>query len=89
MQLQRRLAVSAAVLAFEVRDGFVCTSRLRMAESRSDRAVLAPCMAIPPEMFTFVLVGAGEEFREDLFEVDSESEINGPEAEGGALDVVA
>ena len=39
--------------------GFVDSSRARMAESRSERVVEAPCMAVPPEMATFVAVDLG------------------------------
>ena len=37
--------------------GLVDSSRARMAESRSVRVVEAPCMAVPPEMETFVDFG--------------------------------
>ena len=80
--------------ALEAKEGLVCTSRLRMAESRSDNAVEAPCMAVPPDMLIFVF-GAGEEFREDCevpFEAcflgESESDTRGPEADGGCFAVI-
>jgi len=48
------------------REGFVWVSRARMAESRSERAVEAPCMGVPPERAIFVLEEAlvGDEVRE-------------------------
>lgn len=66
----------------------VCTSRERIAESRAERAVEAPCIGVPPVMVTLVLdFGAGEEVREVglelLFLRDLRSEMRGPEAEGG------
>lgn len=85
MHVQRRFAVSAAVFADAVSEGLVCNSRLLIAESRSDKVVLAPCMAVPPEILIFVFAGAGEEVREVLVEAGRESEINGPEADGGGL----
>ena len=68
--------------------GLVCNSRDRIAESRSDRVFPAPCMLVPPVMFTFVLVGAGDAVRgvDDCDGGGSTSEIRGPDAEGGALD---
>ena len=62
MQLHCRFASSAADEAES--DGLVCISRLRIALSKSESAVEAPCMAIPPVMFTFVF-GAGEAVRDD------------------------
>ncbi len=63
-------------------------SRVRIAASNSERTVEAPCMDVPPVMFTFVfeLEGAGEVVRE--VGVDFEvlkSEIKVPAAEGGGL----
>lgn len=55
-QSQRR----AAGFALAEREGFVWTSRARMAESRSARAVEGACIEGPPEILTLVL-GAGEE----------------------------
>ena len=67
-------------------------SRLRIAESSSESTVDAPCIDVPPVMFTFVfeLEGAGEEvregFREEEFDLEGlRSEIKGPAAEGGGL----
>ncbi|ROW13981.1 hypothetical protein VPNG_04094 [Cytospora leucostoma] len=45
-QLQRRAETSSRLE--EERDGFVVTSRERMAASRSATAVEAPCMGVPP-----------------------------------------
>jgi hypothetical protein len=55
-----------------------------MAESRAVRAVEAPCMGVPPVIFTLVL-GAGEEVREAgaLLEVGIRSDIRWPAADGG------
>lgn len=55
-QSQRR----AAGFALAEREGFVWISRVRMAESRSARAVEGACIEGPPEILTLVL-GAGEE----------------------------
>lgn len=80
-QLQRRLAVSAAVVLERV--GLDWISRVRMAESRSLRAVEAPCMGIPPDKLTLAL-GAGEEVRDDVLTL-GRSEIREPAADGGSL----
>lgn len=87
MQLHLRFAMSAGDCDWDAKVGFVCSSKDRMAESRSFRVFAAPCMLVPPVMDTLVFAGAGEDVRDDL-ELDaggeSISEINGPEAEGGA-----
>jgi len=91
MQSQRRAAFSAGVRA--EREGFVESSRLRMAESRSFRTVEAPRMEVPPAIAILVFDaldgveerGTGEEAREDLAE--EMSEIRAPVAEGGSLGV--
>lgn len=44
-------------------------SSVRIASSRSDKALEAPCIAIPPEMWTLVL-GAGVEDREPGVDLD-------------------
>ena len=87
MQLHLRFARSAADCEFEASVGLVCSSRDRMAESRSERVFPAPCMLVPPVMLTFVLVGAGDAVRgvDDRDDGGSTSEIKGPDAEGGAL----
>ena len=56
-----------------------------MAESRSARALEAPCIGVPPERLTVVL-GVGEDVRE-LWALRTlgRSESRGPEAEGGGL----
>ena len=61
-----------------------------MAESRAVSAVEAPCMGVPPVMFTFVF-GAGEEIREvgALLGAGFGSEIRCPAAEGGGRGVGA
>lgn len=67
-----------------------------MAESRSVKAVDAPCMAVPPDMLILVLA-AGEAVREDamaplvvvaFFLDERESEMRGPEADGGGFAVM-
>ena len=72
--------------------GLVCISRPLMAESKSERAVLAPCMAVPPamEIFVFVGAGAGEAVLDGLplFEEGIRSEISGPAAEGGGFEML-
>ena len=68
-------------------EGLVWSSRVRIAESRSCRVVEAPCMDAPPAILIVVL-GAGEEVREDVREpvrTFGRSDIRGPEAEGGGL----
>ena len=88
MQGHRRRDWSASVLLLEDRDGLVWISRLRIALSRSESVVEAPCMAMPPEIETFVFdegAGAGEEVREPLPLEFRASEIKGPEAEGGGF----
>lgn len=70
---------------------FVEISRLRMTASSSLSTVDAPCMDVPPVMFTFVgfCVGTGEDvreaFREELLDLDLKSDINVPAAEGGGF----
>ena len=63
-----------------------------MAESRSESAVEAPCIAVPPVRLTFVF-GAGlaclDEAAEPFLEGGArESEISCPAAEGGGLEVM-
>jgi len=72
----------------------VLISRLRIAESSSERMVEAPCMDVPPVMFTFVFEGAGEDVREAFREAGVllevlKSDIKVPAAEGGGLGVGA
>ncbi len=76
---------------------FVLISKLRIASSSSVRTVDAPCIDVPPVMFTLVFVedgGAGDAVREAfrefeaLFE-DLKSDIRAPAAEGGARGVGA
>lgn len=69
------------------RDGLVCSSRVRIAESRSWMVVDAPCIGEPPETFTLALA-AGEAVLADVRTL-GRSEINGPAAEGGGLEWVA
>ena len=52
-----------------------------MADSRSFRAVLAPCMGVPPARDTFA-VGFGDAFLDGLV-----SEMSSPAADGGNFDV--
>jgi hypothetical protein len=90
MQLHLLLSLSAGEKVDKV--GLVWSSRLRIAESKSESAVLAPCIAVPPEMLIFAF-GAGEAVREDCVDAPfffgaNESEINGPEADGGAFEVI-
>lgn len=68
-------------------------SRLLIASSSSFSTEEAPCMDVPPVMFTFFIVvgalGAGDEVREPFLEFgllleDLNSEIRVPAAEGGA-----
>jgi hypothetical protein len=86
MQLHARWAAGRRRLLF------VLISRLRIAASSSESTAEAPCIDVPPVMFTLVLEleGAGEEVREVgvLFEV-LKSEIRVPAAEGGGLGVGA
>jgi len=88
MQLHRRRSMSSDDP--EVKVGFVCISRLLIAESRSERAVLAPCIGVPPaiEILVFAAEGAGEDVLEDLalFGAGMRSEISGPAADGGGFD---
>lgn len=85
MQLHFRFSVSS------IRELLVEISRLRIAASSSLSAEDAPCMDVPPVMFTFVFEGAGEEVREAFREVEVEllldlkSDIKVPAAEGGGL----
>lgn len=83
-QVQRRDEGSAE------REGFVWSSRVRMAESRSWRVVDAPCIELPPATLILVL-GAGEEVLDDVREpvrTFGRSEIRCPDAEGGGLAAV-
>lgn len=88
MQLQERDALFS--LAEAVKVGFVWSSRERIAESRAERVADAPCMGVPPVMFTLVL-GAGEEVRVlgALLDVGLRSEMRRPVADGGGRDVGA
>lgn len=92
IQLHFRFSFSAAEFAVD-KDGFVWISRLRMAESRSESADDAPCIAVPPEMLTLAL-GAGDAVLEELVEValgfrgDKLSDMSDPAADGGALAAV-
>jgi len=65
------------------KDGFVCISSSRIADSRSVRAVDWPCMGVPPVMVTLVFDLDGDDEREDGLE----SDIRRPAAEGGSLGV--
>lgn len=77
---------------------FVEISNVRIAASRSERAVEAPCMAFPPVIITFVF-GAGEALREGFWEAAREeevdldffpkSDIRVPAAEGGGRGIGA
>jgi len=72
-------------------EGLVVISRLRIALSRSDSAVEAPCMALPPTMVIFIFCGccAGEVERLPFALLDggaSESDIRDPAADGGSFD---
>lgn len=96
-RVARQSHFRAALSAAEgEREGFVWSSRARMAESRSERAVEAPCMGVPPERAIFVFEGglAGEEVREgwgdgfweglrEVVRTFGRSEIREPAAEGG------
>lgn len=97
-QLQRREAMPEEVL--EVWVGLVVISSCRMASSRSERAVEAPCMGVPPAMEIFVgvflllvLVGPGVEVRETGLDCVlglgfglPRSETSVPWADGGGFD---
>jgi hypothetical protein len=78
MHVQRRRAFSSAEGA---REGFVCTSNSRIADSRSFRAVDWPCIGVPPEIVTLVFPLAGDAERDDGLE----SDISRPAAEGGSF----
>jgi hypothetical protein len=82
MQLHFRLSLSSKV-------ALVLISSVLMAASSSERTVDAPCIDVPPVMLTFVLLGAGEDVRELLRELDVlfglKSEISEPAADGGGL----
>lgn len=92
MQLHLLFAGSAE------REEFVDISSVRIAASRSESAVEAPCMAFPPVMFIFVF-GAGEALREGFWEVTRDeavdldflpkSDIKVPAAEGGGRGIGA
>lgn len=80
----------------EVCVGLVVISSWRMASSRSERAVEAPCMGVPPAMeilvalFLPLLLGPGVEVRETGFDFGfglPRSEINVPWADGGSFGV--
>jgi hypothetical protein len=80
MQLHFLRSLSSRVL-------LVLISKLRMAASSSWSTVEAPCIDVPPVMFTFVLEGAGDAVRDALREeellFDLKSDISEPAAEGG------
>ncbi len=82
IQLHFLLSLSSNVV-------FVLISKVLIAESSSESIVDAPCIDVPPVMLTFVLLGAGEDFRELLWEAgvlfDLKSEMSEPAAEGGGL----
>ena len=61
-----------------------------MAESRAVRAVEAPCIGVPPVMFTFAF-GTGEDVRVvgALLGTGFTSEMRWPAAEGGGRGVGA
>lgn len=78
------------------RDGFVVISRDLIAASKSDRAVDAPCMGVPPviEIFAagalFFELGPGVDEREVGFEFGFDlgarrSDTREPAADGGGL----
>ena len=86
MQLQARLEGSRRRVLL------VLISRVRMAASSSVRMVEAPCMEVPPVMFTFVGLevedddgGAGDDVRVVGVLFVLKSDIRDPDAEGGAL----
>lgn len=84
MQLHALLALSCFV-------GFVLSSSDRMAKSRAESAVEAPCIGVPPTILTFVfnaLFGAGDEVREPGWDLLFMSEMREPAAEGGARGVL-
>ena len=71
-------------------------SSVRIAASSSVKTADAPCIEVPPVIFTFVLLfefGAGDEVRDALREEGLlfalKSEISKPAAEGGGLGVGA
>lgn len=92
-QLHRREAMPEAEL--EVCVGLVVISSWRMASSRSERAVEAPCMGVPPAIEILVaaflpLLGPGVEVREAGFDLGfglPRSETNVPWADGGGFGV--
>jgi hypothetical protein len=67
MQLHFRLALSWD----DERVGFVCISSALIAESRSFKAVEAPCMGVPPCTLTLVF-GFGDEVRDEFLVLTSE-----------------
>ena len=77
----------------EVWVGLVVISSWRIASSRSESAVEAPCMGVPPAMEIFVaaflpLLGPGVEVRETGLDLGfglPRSETNVPWADGGAF----
>lgn len=85
MQLQARLEESRRRVLL------VLISRERMAASSSVRTVEAPCMEVPPVMFTLVGLdveedgGAGEDVRVVGVLFVLKSDIKVPDAEGGPL----
>jgi hypothetical protein len=89
MQLQRRLEAGRR------REELVLISKDRMAESRAERVVDAPCIEAPPVRETFVifcLAGAGDPVREGFWDEEGvddlevlKSEIRLPAAEGGGF----
>jgi hypothetical protein len=79
MQLHFRLLLSCAA----ERVGLVCISSALIADSRSESAVDAPCIGVPPATLILAALafGLGEELRDDLV-----SEMSWPAAEGGSFD---
>lgn len=72
----------------------VLISKLRMAASSSFSADEAPCMDVPPVILIFVFEGAGEAIRDVPLVAGAlfgflRSDIRGPEADGGAREMVA
>lgn len=74
MQLHFRL-----LLSVDAKLGFVWISSALIADSRSFRAVEAPCIGVPPATLTLALG-----FRDDVLVLVSE--ISCPAAEGGSFD---
>lgn len=69
MQGQARALLSTSLCA---RVGFVDISRVRIADSRSERVLRAPCIGVPPgiEIFCLLEAGRGDEVRDGVFAGD-------------------